>query len=88
MFERFSEVALTMAIGLLASTEVSAQETVPRPAKVFTVEATTSEITRNYPAIVLPSAEVELSFRVSGRVIDLPVRGAMAVEKRRACRGP
>ena len=81
MFARFSGVALSLAIGLFASSGVSAQETVPRPAKVFTVEATTSEITRNYPAIVLPSAEVELSFRVSGRVIDLPVRGAMPVAK-------
>ncbi len=57
------------------------QETTPRPAKVFTVQATSSELKRVYPAIVLPSAEVELSFRVGGRVVELPIRGAMQVEK-------
>lgn len=57
----------------------SADETA-RPAKVFTVQASQSELRREYPAIVLPSQEVELSFRVSGRVIELPVRGAQQVQ--------
>ena len=56
----------------------TAQETV-RPAKVAQVEETEAEVRRNYPAIVLPSAKVELSFRVSGRVIELPIRGATDV---------
>lgn len=56
-----------------------AQSDVVRPAKVFTVKASSTDVQRTYPAIVLPSAEVELSFRVSGRVVELPVRGAMQV---------
>ena len=56
-----------------------AQSEVVRPAKVFTVKASSTDVQRTYPAIVLPSAEVELSFRVSGRVVELPVRGAMQV---------
>ncbi|MCE8007049.1 efflux RND transporter periplasmic adaptor subunit [Aestuariivita sp.] len=58
----------------------SAQD-VARPAKVFTVAETTNELRRTYPAIVLPSAEVELSFRVSGQVVELPIRGAVEVEE-------
>ena len=54
------------------------QDTV-RPAKVATVQESESVIRRSYPAIVLPSAEVDLSFRVSGRVIELPVRAARNV---------
>ncbi|MGC1498045.1 MAG: efflux RND transporter periplasmic adaptor subunit [Sulfitobacter sp.] len=56
-----------------------AQDT-PRPAKVFTLQEQTSEIVRRYPGIVLPSQEVELSFRVSGNLIELPIRGSMQVK--------
>lgn len=56
-----------------------AQEASPRPAKVFTVESTKGTLQRTYPAIVQSSQSVELSFRVSGRVIELPIRGAMNV---------
>ncbi len=52
-----------------------------RPAKVFILAEQPSEITRHYPAVVLPSQEVELSFRVSGNLIDLPIRGSMRVKK-------
>jgi len=55
-----------------------ATETI-RPAKVFTATQTASEIGRTYPGIVLPSREVELSFRVSGRVMELPIRAAMDI---------
>ncbi|MEO1249061.1 MAG: biotin/lipoyl-binding protein, partial [Pseudomonadota bacterium] len=56
-----------------------AQEDTPRPAKVFTVSETSSDVRRVYPAVVLPSSEVELSFRVSGQLTDLPVRAATQV---------
>lgn len=50
-----------------------------RPAKVVTVQATPGNVQRTYPAIVLPSREVQLTFRVSGRVMDLPIRASMDV---------
>ncbi len=56
-----------------------AQDTMPRPAKVVSVASSDTVLRRSYPATVLPSQQVELSFRVSGRLIDLPVRGAMEV---------
>ena len=51
----------------------------PRPAKVFTITEQSNEVMRSYPAIVLPSQEVDLSFRVSGKLIELPIRGSMQV---------
>lgn len=66
-----------LTVGLCG--QAIAQSEVVRPAKVFTVKASSTDVQRTYPAIVLPSAEVELSFRVSGRVVELPVRGAMQV---------
>ncbi|WP_299613396.1 efflux RND transporter periplasmic adaptor subunit [uncultured Tateyamaria sp.] len=74
----FRLLALGFGLAVGAVTCAVAQ-TAPRPAKVATVEATEATIRRGYPAIVLPSEEVELSFRVSGRVIDLPIRGAQDV---------
>ncbi len=53
----------------------------PRPAKVFSVTLSDSVLSRTYPASVLPSREVELSFRVSGRLIELPIRGATQVSE-------
>lgn len=64
---------------LAAGSSVAAQDTVPRPAKVAVVEATPATISRTYPASVLPSREIELSFKVSGQVIELPVRAASGV---------
>tara|TARA_R110002094_G_scaffold122941_3_gene117796 strand:- start:6077 stop:7390 length:1314 start_codon:yes stop_codon:yes gene_type:complete len=56
-----------------------AQE-LPRPAKVITLQEQAAQIVRRYPGIVLPSQEVALSFRVSGNLIELPIRGSMQVK--------
>lgn len=66
-------------IGVLVSTDAIAQEATPRPAKVATVTASDTVISRKYPAVVLPSQEIELSFKVSGQIIDLPIRAASNV---------
>lgn len=64
----------------LGALPLAAQDA-PRPAKVFTIQEETSELVRRYPGIVLPSQEVELSFRVSGNMIELPIRGSVQVAK-------
>lgn len=51
----------------------------PRPAKVETVVAEATERSWTFPAIVLPSQEVALSFRVSGQVTELPIRAAAPI---------
>ena len=69
-----------LVLGTFIASPLAAQDdAVPRPAKVFTVQPSPNELVLTYPASVLPSTEVELSFRVSGQVIDLPIRGSMSV---------
>lgn len=58
-----------------------AQEASARPAKVEQVQTSETVFTRKYPAIVKPSQEAVLSFRVSGRVIELPILASMPVSK-------
>lgn len=66
-------------ISILSSGFASAQDATPRPAKVAIVAASSATIARKYPAVVLPSQEIELSFKVSGQVTDLPIRAASEV---------
>jgi RND family efflux transporter MFP subunit len=72
---------LTGLLTAITPISVHAQEAAPRPAKVFTVAESQEELRRTYPAIVLPSRETALSFRVGGQVIDLPIRAAQQVAK-------
>ncbi len=79
-FQRLSLSVLGLA--MTVATPVAQEESsLARPALVVTVEQSSAQLERSYPAIVLPSREVELSFRVSGQLIELPVRGAMQVEE-------
>lgn len=75
-FRVFSAIVL-LAFGQIGTAE--AQDGSARPAKVTTVTASGSVLQRSYPALVLPSREIELSFKVSGQVVDLPVRAASQV---------
>ncbi|WP_282078485.1 efflux RND transporter periplasmic adaptor subunit [Epibacterium ulvae] len=61
-------------------TASSAQEQTIRPAKVVDIRASDTMVSRRYPASVLPSREIELTFKVPGQVIDLPVRAATNVK--------
>ncbi len=76
---RFNILGCMVAVYILAAGSLAAQDVTPRPAKVAQVTITDAIVTRTYPATVLPSREIELSFKVSGQVIDLPVRAATGV---------
>ncbi|MGX9355656.1 efflux RND transporter periplasmic adaptor subunit [Roseobacteraceae bacterium S113] len=76
----FHFIGLAVALVLSTASSASAQSIEARPAKVAVVTATDATVTRTYPATVLPSQEIELSFKVSGQVISLPVRAATEVE--------
>ncbi|MCV6576306.1 MAG: efflux RND transporter periplasmic adaptor subunit [Cohaesibacter sp.] len=52
-----------------------------RPVKIFTIAANDAVIRRDYPATVLPAQQADLSFRVSGQIIELPIHAAQQVEK-------
>ncbi|MGI9355673.1 MAG: efflux RND transporter periplasmic adaptor subunit [Rhizobiaceae bacterium] len=49
--------------------------------KTIIVTISVEKIERSYSAVVLPAQEVELSFRVSGRIKELPVRSGQNVKK-------
>lgn len=73
-------------LAVLIATQLPAQgtgdeEQKPRPAKVITVQAHNNSLVRQYPAIIYPSQETELSFRVSGRVVSLPVRASSSLKQ-------
>ena len=78
VYSRFTVFA--SAISLLVGSAGIAQEQPVRPAKVAEITATDATISRTYPATVLPSREIELSFKVSGQVVELPVRGGGNVQ--------
>ena len=77
---QFAIFALIATITMSQGTVILAQDVPARPAKVATISTTNAVILRSYPATVLPSREIELSFKVSGQVIELPVRAATQVK--------
>lgn len=52
-----------------------------RPVKTLVVKSVISNLERTYSAVVLPSQEADLSFRVSGRIIELPIRNGKNVKQ-------
>jgi len=75
-------LAATMLAGPTSAQDTPAEQTqMVRPAKIFTVAETEAVLRRSYPAVVLASDLVEVSFRVSGQVIELPILAAMDVEE-------
>ncbi len=53
----------------------------PRPVKSVIVGKATASFKRSYPAFVLPAKQALLSFRASGKLIELPIRAAQKVRK-------
>lgn len=66
------------ALSQLFTPLVNAQDSdaLVRPAKVMEVVAKPKVLQVQYPAIADPSPETELSFRVSGRLVEFKVRAA------------
>lgn len=69
------------ALALPGGPAVGSETAAPRPVKTVVMQAQPAEVRRSYPAVVLPGREVELSFRVSGQIVALPIRGALRVGK-------
>lgn len=73
-------LVVAMLFGPISSAVNAQDTTLPRPAKVLEISVKPVALQVQYPAIVYPSQQVELSFRVSGKVIELPVRAADQVK--------
>jgi len=51
-----------------------------RPVKLMTVDSGDSQAIRRYPGTVRASKKVDLSFRVSGRLVQLPIQEGLQVQ--------
>ncbi|MGI9388967.1 MAG: efflux RND transporter periplasmic adaptor subunit [Boseongicola sp.] len=76
MAKKFLDVFSAFSIVALTGYGHAIAQDVARPAKVETVAATDASNSWTYPAIVVPSQEASVSFRVAGQVVELPVRAA------------
>lgn len=78
-------IASMLSLSLYGCSESEEQDknagSVVRPVLTQSVEPVDSAIQRSYPAIVLPAQQAELSFRVSGRIVELPIRAAAQIKK-------
>ncbi|GAA5316958.1 MAG: hypothetical protein AseanaTS_21620 [Candidatus Pelagadaptatus aseana] len=63
------------------SKEEVVQKEVVRPVEVFPVSDSSSQFLQNFPALVAPSDESELSFRVSGELVEMNVVSGAEVKK-------
>ena len=70
---------IVSGIGIALAGSAFSQDTSVRAAKVVTISETATTVSRTYPAVVLPSREIEMTFKVSGQVIELPIRAANQV---------
>ncbi len=79
-------MAALIAVSGCDEVETQAESKVPvvRPVKTITVAAGKSSRQFSYPAVVSASNEVELSFRVSGKLTDLLVRAGDRVQQGQA----
>jgi RND family efflux transporter MFP subunit len=58
-----------------------AKAAVVRPVKTITVKPASNSIKKTYSAVVLATQQVDLSFRVSGKLQQLPIKNGMEVKK-------
>lgn len=79
--DRFLRAVTFVALAIGLPGIATAQDQTVRPAKVAVVQSSETVFERRYPAIVQPSAEAVLSFRVSGRVVELPVKASAKVKE-------
>ncbi|TNG02180.1 MAG: biotin/lipoyl-binding protein, partial [Gammaproteobacteria bacterium] len=71
--------SLVMLISACSKEEI--EKDAPRPVRTVVIKAEPTTLRRTYPAVVLPAQQAELAFKVSGRVVELPIRAATQVKK-------
>lgn len=76
-----TSVVLSMLMAGCGSDEQVEKAEVIRPVEIYQVTSSSSQYSQNFPALVAPSDESDLSFRVSGELIQLNVLPGNEVKK-------
>ncbi|MGD9591286.1 MAG: efflux RND transporter periplasmic adaptor subunit [Candidatus Berkiella sp.] len=82
MFKLIVVCMMTCCLLLAGCKSKSSQKNskIPQTVKIYTVGEENSSTQRKYPGRVIPSQEVDLSFLVSGQIIEFPVLKGQIVE--------
>ena len=74
---------ITSSLMLIACQEAAPppQAEVARPAKLFSIDDTSSSLVRSFPGEVRATDEAELAFRVSGEMVELPATRGLRVSQ-------
>ena len=70
-----------MLLAACGGGDVEQDAQVVRPVRTAVATVASTKIQRTYPAVVLPAQQAELAFRVSGRIVELPIRAATQVKQ-------
>ncbi len=68
-------------VGCIEADDDKTQSNIIRPVKTVIIKAVNTTSEHSYPATVLPSKQVDLSFPVSGKIVKLPVKASQKVKK-------
>ncbi|PWQ96484.1 efflux RND transporter periplasmic adaptor subunit [Leucothrix pacifica] len=78
---KYGVLFFLLLVGCQPAEESAVEKTPPRPVKVIKVTESTVGTEYSYPAVVLSAQRAELSFRVGGQVVELPVNAMTEVKK-------
>ena len=73
--------SLSVMMLLSACSKEEVEKDAPRPVRTIVIKTEPTMLRRTYPAVVLPAQQAELSFKVAGRVVELPIRAATQVKE-------
>ena len=74
-------VGILVSLSMVGCSDEQTKTEVIRPVRTASVTASPATTRRTYPAVVLPTQQAELAFKVSGRIVELPIRAAAEVKK-------
>ena len=80
----FTIIAFSLIVSACNNNEdktTKAKEPVVRPVKTIIVKAENNSIKKTYSALVTATQQIDLSFRVSGKLQKLPIKNGMKVKK-------
>ena len=74
-------LGIVVSLSMVGCGDEQTEKEVIRPVRTAIVAPAPDVTRRTYPAVVLPTQQAELAFKVSGRIVELPVRAATELKK-------